>query len=82
MLEADPCMKGQVIVYGTPAEEEGGGKIKMIEKGVFDECDICMMVHPSKYDIPAPIALSKCEYDIVFHGEDPHLVDDSICIFS
>lgn len=37
----------QITVLGTPAEEGGGGKIDMINKGVFDDVDVAMMVHPS-----------------------------------
>ena len=58
-----------MIVYGTPAEEGGGGKILMIEKGVFDEADICMMSHPTPYEIANPIWLGVAQYTIVFKGE-------------
>lgn len=40
-------MDFQITVLGTPAEEGGGGKIDMINAGVFDNIDIAMMVHPS-----------------------------------
>ena len=68
MLDSQPECKFHLIVYGTPAEEDGGGKIKMIEKGVFDEVDICMMSHPSPYEIPKPICLAITQYKIVFKG--------------
>lgn len=38
---------GRVIVLGTPAEETGYGKAKMIEEGLFRDVDAAMMVHPS-----------------------------------
>jgi len=31
---------------GTPAEEGGGGKIKMINAGAFTDVDVAMMSHP------------------------------------
>lgn len=37
---------GRVIAMGTPAEEGGGGKIKMIRAGAYDGVDCCLMVHP------------------------------------
>ncbi|CAC5409034.1 Peptidase M20 domain-containing protein 2 [Mytilus coruscus] len=37
---------GKITVLGTPAEEGGGGKIDMINAGVFDGIDVAMMVHP------------------------------------
>ncbi|KAI0079408.1 hypothetical protein K474DRAFT_1592196 [Panus rudis PR-1116 ss-1] len=37
---------GKIILLGTPAEEHGGGKIKLLEKGAYDEMDVCVMCHP------------------------------------
>ncbi|MGH7643592.1 MAG: M20/M25/M40 family metallo-hydrolase [Candidatus Dormibacteria bacterium] len=34
-----------VKVLGTTAEEGGGGKILMLERGAFDDIDAAMMVH-------------------------------------
>jgi amidohydrolase len=36
---------GRVLVIGTPAEEGGGGKMKLIEGGVFRDVDCAMMIH-------------------------------------
>lgn len=38
---------GTVVVMGTPAEEGGGGKVRMIEAGAFDDIDAAMMLHPT-----------------------------------
>lgn len=38
---------GKVLVVGTPAEENFGGKVSMAQAGVFDEVDVALMVHPS-----------------------------------
>jgi metal-dependent amidase/aminoacylase/carboxypeptidase family protein len=44
-------VNGSLVLLGCPAEEDivenAGGKIIMVEKGVFDEIDCAMMVHPS-----------------------------------
>lgn len=37
--------KGRIQVIGTPAEEGGGGKLKLIEGGVFKDVDCAMMIH-------------------------------------
>lgn len=37
---------GGVVLLGTPAEEHGGGKIKLLEGGAYDEMDVCLMCHP------------------------------------
>ncbi len=36
---------GQVQVIGTPAEEGGAGKVRLLEAGVFDGVDAAMMIH-------------------------------------
>src|SRR5207248_4808513 len=36
-----------VSVIGTPAEEGGGGKILMLERGAFDGVHTALMVHPT-----------------------------------
>ncbi|MCJ7841609.1 M20 family metallopeptidase [Lederbergia sp. NSJ-179] len=40
-------IQGKVSLIGTPAEEGGGGKIKLIERGAFRDIDAATMVHPS-----------------------------------
>jgi amidohydrolase len=37
--------KGRIQVIGTPAEEGGGGKVKLIKAGVFKDVDAAMMIH-------------------------------------
>ncbi|MBR7927127.1 M20 family metallopeptidase [Aerococcaceae bacterium zg-ZUI334] len=37
---------GKVLVVGTPAEENFGGKVSLANAGVFDEVDVALMVHP------------------------------------
>ncbi len=37
--------KGRIQVIGTPAEEGGGGKLKLIEGGVFKDVGCAMMIH-------------------------------------
>src|SRR5256712_5934721 len=41
----DKLPKGRIHVIGTPAEEGGGGKVKMIQAGVFTGGEPAMMVH-------------------------------------
>ncbi|KAJ1881619.1 hypothetical protein H4R99_003614 [Coemansia sp. RSA 1722] len=38
---------GIVKLFGTPAEEDIGGKIKMLDQGVFEGTDVLMMLHPT-----------------------------------
>jgi len=41
----DKLPGGRIQVIGTPAEEGGGGKVKLIEGGVFRDVDAAMMIH-------------------------------------
>ncbi|KAF7559315.1 hypothetical protein G7046_g4833 [Stylonectria norvegica] len=41
---------GRVRLIGTPAEEGGGGKLKLINAGAYEDVSICMMVHPYPLD--------------------------------
>ncbi len=36
---------GRIQVIGTPAEEGGGGKVKLIKAGLFTDVDAAMMIH-------------------------------------
>ncbi|KAJ5620363.1 hypothetical protein N7510_004347 [Penicillium lagena] len=35
-----------VRLLGTPAEESGGGKVRMLDNGAYKNVDACLMVHP------------------------------------
>eukprot|EP00794_Sanderia_malayensis_P015295 gene15295-16872_t len=72
ILDANPDIKAQVVVFGTPAEEGGGGKISMIEQNCFDEVDFCMMVHPGPVDVVECETLSITPLTIIFHGKEAH----------
>lgn len=37
---------GRVKLLGTPAEEGGGGKVMLLERGAFNGVDAAMMIHP------------------------------------
>src|SRR5215813_2140788 len=37
--------RGRIQVIGTPAEEGGGGKVKLIRGRVFEKVDAAMMIH-------------------------------------
>jgi len=41
----DRLPAGRVLVIGTPAEEGGGGKVRLIQGGVFRDVDCAMMIH-------------------------------------
>src|SRR5918911_767779 len=61
-----------VSVSGTPAEEGGGGKILMLERGAFDGAHVAMMVHPSPWEIAEPPVLAVNHFNVHFHGKAAH----------
>ncbi|PWN52197.1 hypothetical protein IE53DRAFT_312585 [Violaceomyces palustris] len=38
---------GRIVLLGTPAEEGGGGKLKLLDAGLYKEMDACLMLHPA-----------------------------------
>lgn len=65
-------LNGQLLVIGTPAEEGGGGKVKLIDSGVFDEVDVAMMAHPSDKTLVGRGSLGVQELELDFYGEAAH----------
>lgn len=45
MAARDRLPPGRIEVIGTPAEEKGGGKGRLVEAGLFENVDVAMMVH-------------------------------------
>ena len=63
---------GEVILLGTPAEEGGGGKIKLIEAGAFEGVDAALMFHPFDRDILVHPFLALATYTFRFAGKASH----------
>jgi amidohydrolase len=63
---------GEVVLLGTPAEEGGGGKIKLIDAGVFEGLDAAMMFHPLDRDVLAHTALASLWLMFEFTGVPSH----------
>jgi amidohydrolase len=61
-----------VLVLGTPAEEGGGGKIMMLERGAFDGVHAAMMVHPWPTERLAAACLAVSHFDVHFTGKEAH----------
>jgi amidohydrolase len=61
-----------VRVIGTPAEEGGGGKILLLERGAFDGVHAAMMVHPWPSEWLAPTCLAVSHFDVRYHGREAH----------
>jgi amidohydrolase len=63
---------GRVVVLGTPAEEGGGGKILMAERGALDGVDAALMVHPAGADLTTMSTLAIQQLLVSYHGVASH----------
>ncbi|WP_116206615.1 M20 family metallopeptidase [Amycolatopsis circi] len=61
-----------VTVLGTPAEEGGGGKVLMLERGAFDDVDAAMMVHPAAVETAAMPGSAVAQFDVAYRGKPAH----------
>lgn len=66
-------LPGKLIFLGTPAEEDIGGKIAMVDAGIFKDVDAAMMFHPSSgYTVVGRQGLALTEVKIEFRGKSSH----------
>jgi metal-dependent amidase/aminoacylase/carboxypeptidase family protein len=63
---------GTVELIGTPAEEGGGGKIRLLDAGMFAGVDAAMMYHPYDRDLLAHPALATTRLTFTFRGAPAH----------
>ena len=61
-----------VRVLGTPAEEGGGGKVLMLERGAFAGVHAAMMVHPWPTERLTGTCLAVAHFDVSYHGREAH----------
>lgn len=61
-----------VDVIGTPAEEGGGGKIRLMDGGAFDGVHAAMMVHPAPIDSVEPPIIAVAHFDVHYTGKEAH----------
>jgi amidohydrolase len=65
-------LPGKLLFYGTPAEEGGGGKVLMVEAGLFAGVNVAMMFHPASHTIVDRGSLAITEARIEFAGRPSH----------
>lgn len=61
-----------VKVVGTPAEEGGGGKILLLERGAFAGCHAAMMVHPGPVEQEQLECLAASHFTVRYTGRAAH----------
>jgi aminobenzoyl-glutamate utilization protein B len=62
-----------IKLYGTPAEEQGIGKVFMVRDGLFDGVDTVLSWHPSdKNEVHIQPSKACISFEITFHGRSAH----------
>ncbi len=63
-----------ISVIGTPAEEGGGGKILLLERGAFQGVHAAMMLHPNSlpFDVAEPRVNAATMFDVKYTGKEAH----------
>jgi amidohydrolase len=59
-------------VLGTPAEESGGGKVLMLERGAFDGVHAAVMAHPAARDCFEPFYPASSPLTVSYRGQAAH----------
>lgn len=63
---------GSVLLIGTPAEEGGGGKLRLIEGGVFRDVNFALMFHPGVKNLICRTTLARRTISVEFRGVRAH----------
>lgn len=63
---------GNIVVFGTPAEETDGAKVTLSEKGAFKGVTAAMMVHPSGVSKESGSSLALNALQFEFFGKTAH----------
>ncbi|MEY2569873.1 MAG: hypothetical protein QOE63_223 [Acidimicrobiaceae bacterium] len=63
---------GRVLILGTPAEEGGGGKVFLADRGALDGVDAAMMVHPAGMDLVRMDVIAIQQLWVEYEGKEAH----------
>lgn len=63
---------GRISIIGTPAEEGGGGKCYMLDRGAFDGVSAAMMVHPANHELAYMSAIAVEQLEVTYSGQAAH----------
>jgi amidohydrolase len=69
-------LPGEIVFFGTPAEERGSGKRLMIDEGLFEGIDAALLYHPCDRTHVEIHPLASIDIDVVFTGRQSHAAAD------
>ena len=69
-------LRGEIVFFGTPAEEHGSGKQVMLDDGLFDGIDAALLYHPCDRNHVFMAPLASVDIDVVFTGLQAHAASD------
>ncbi|WP_420097732.1 M20 family metallopeptidase [Brevibacterium sediminis] len=72
LAEAAADLGVTVEVIGTPAEEGGGGKIELLDRGAFTELDFALMAHPAPVDVAEAEPFAVTHWHVEYTGRAAH----------
>jgi len=77
LSEVIPELDGSIWVLGTPAEESAapnsGGKVHMVNAGIFSDVDAAIMFHPgTETAVTLDRSLAARGFEFYFHGKAAH----------
>ncbi|KAM4694573.1 xaa-Arg dipeptidase [Discoglossus pictus] len=67
-----PARPVKITVLGTPAEEDGGGKIDLIEAGAFEDMHVVFMAHPAQEDAAYLPDVAEHDVTVKYYGKASH----------
>ncbi|TKA30536.1 hypothetical protein B0A54_15830 [Friedmanniomyces endolithicus] len=69
----DEGIAGKVMLFGTPAEEGGGGKIKLLKAGAYNKVEISLIAHPGiSPDAALVRTAAYSAFKVEYFGKEAH----------
>ena len=62
----------RIVVYGTPGEEGGGGKVTMLREGFLRDIDVALMMHGGPATQTDVKSMALQSFEVEFHGRSTH----------
>ena len=70
--ELRESIDAQIDIIGTPDEETKGGKVYMVNDGVFNDYDAAIMIHMFNMNAVSMPFLALDSYEYIFYGAPAH----------